>query len=89
MIQLPNQPETPNVRYLAQRARERFTDLTTDTITLAHIPARTVRDEGLEGVFLNRALVDPDTYTIDGDTITLGSALIATDVVVVFYSYRT
>lgn len=89
MIQTPQQPETPNIRFLAQRERERFTGLTTAVVTLTNTPAQTIRGTGLDAVFKNGALVDPTTYTVVGNVITLGGALIVGDVVVVFYAYRS
>lgn len=89
MKSLPSQPETPNVRVLAQEYREEFTGLTTAVVTLANAPLETVNGVGLELVFKNGALVAPSTYTIDANVITLGSALIAGDVVVVRYPFRS
>lgn len=89
MKQLPRQPESPNVRALAQEYRERFTGLSTAVVTLAQVPMQTVNGQGLELVFKNGALVDPSTYTTAGNVITLGGALTGSDVVVVRYPYRS
>jgi hypothetical protein len=90
MRALPQQPETANIRALAQVYRERFTGLTGTTITLQHVVTTTqFGDEGLEHVFKNGVLLDPTTYTIRGKVITLGSAAVGTDVFIVYYHYRT
>ena len=84
MIQLPQQPETANVRALAAWVREELTGLTTAVVTLAHEPQTET-----ETVVKNGAVVRPSTYTVSGKTITLGSALVAGDWVVVTYWART
>lgn len=75
------------MQQLAQIARERFTGLTTATITLAD-PAV----EGFELLIKNGAVLDPaggaGGYTISGTIITLGTAAIAGDVFIVFYWFR-
>lgn len=92
MLQLPTTPDNNNERALAQVYRERFTGLTGTALTLLNTPARTADDTGLERVFKNGALLDPaggaGGYSITGKAITLGTALIAGDVVVVHYWYR-
>jgi hypothetical protein len=90
MIQLSEQPTT-NERVLAAEYRERFTGLTTVTITLTKVPIRTIDDVGLELVHKNGSLLDPNGgaggYTISGKSITLGTAAIAGDVFVIRYPY--
>jgi hypothetical protein len=92
MKQLPAQPANENERTLASELRETFTALTTDTLTLAETPLRTVNDVGLEQVCLNgQRLMAPDDYTITGKVITLldpFGPLVADDVVTVHYPYR-
>lgn len=87
MITLPAPPGTINERHLAQLSRERFTGLTVATITLQD-PAV----EGYELVFKNGALLDPNGgaggYSIEGKTITLGTAAIAGDIFIVWYYFR-
>lgn len=82
---------TTNEKVLAAEYRERFTGLTTTAITLAKVPLRTVDDVGLELVFKNGTLLDPNGgasgYTISGKSITLGTAAIAGDVFVIRYPY--
>jgi len=72
-------------------------------LTLQHIPVTTQHHdltvsvaaaqvaEGLEHVYRNGVLLDPSTYTIQGNvvTITLGTAGVAGDVYIVHYPYRT
>lgn len=63
--------------------RERFTGLTTNTVTLANTPI-----VGTEMIFLNGILQDADAsndYTISGKTITFTFNLIITDKVLVSY----
>jgi hypothetical protein len=84
---LPQAAESANIRALANRKYERFTGLTGTVITL-HNPVVL----GTEQVFKNGALLDPvnnATYFLQGNTLTLGSALISTDVLVVHYHFRT
>lgn len=92
MRQLPAQPESANVRALAQWYRERFTGLTGTAITLAQTPVRTSDDVGLELVVKNGAILDPSGgasgYSITGPSITLGAAAIAGDVFLILYPYR-
>lgn len=82
-IQLPEPPESPNVRALAGWSREEFTGLTTAVVTLAK-----TANAGTELVVKNGSIVRPSTYTLAGTTLTLGSALIAGDWVVVWYHAR-
>jgi hypothetical protein len=88
---LPEAP-TPNERALALEYRERFTGLTIALVQLAYAPVQTADGVGLELVFKNGALLDPNGgaggYTISGSAITLGTAAIAGDVFVVKYPYR-
>jgi hypothetical protein len=47
---------------------------------------------GTEQVFKNGVLLDPannSTYYLQGKTLTLGTALVSSDVLVVHYNYRT
>lgn len=83
MLQLPEIPKSANERALASFIRERFTGLTTTTVTLSNTPL-----SGFESVFKNGVLLDPNTYTISGQVITLGSALTGTDVVQVKYYFK-
>jgi hypothetical protein len=83
MIALPNAPETANVRALASWTWERFTGLTTSTVTVSNpIVAKTAL------VWKNGSLVDPTTVTTQSRTLTLGASLVSGDVVVVTYFYR-
>jgi len=86
---LPTQPETQNVRVLAQESLEEFTGIATATVTLTNRVLTTVNGIALALVFKNGTLVQPSTYTIAGNVITLGSALTGTDWVVVRYSYTS
>lgn len=90
MKQLSARPTT-NEQVLAAEYRERFTGLTTTAVTLSKVPLRTVDDVGLELVFKNGSLLDPNGgasgYTISGKSITLGTAAIAGDVFVIRYPY--
>lgn len=94
MLALPMQPETPNVRALASLTRETFTGLTTVTITLGNEARKSsgAGATGLELVWKNGLLLFPSAgasgYSIDGKTITLGTAAIAGDQFVVFYYAR-
>ena len=92
MLQMPSVPADANERALAQVYRERFTGLTGTVVTLLNTPARTADDVGLERVYKNGTLLDPaggaGGYSIAGKVITLGTALIAGDVVIVHYWYR-
>lgn len=90
MKQLSAPPST-NEAVLAAEYRERFTGLVTATVTLTKLPLRTVDDVGLELVFKNGALLDPNGgaggYSTSGRTITLGTAAIVGDVFVIRYPY--
>lgn len=92
MLAIPRAPESANVSALAMWRRERFTGLTTTAITLSSEPRRTANDEGVELVFKNGTLLDPNGgasgYTISGKSITLGTAAIAGDVFIISYPYR-
>lgn len=87
MIQLPVTP-TANEEVLRGWTRERFTGLTTTTITLAR-PAI----GGVELCFKNGALLDAgggaSGYSISGSTITLGTAAVAGDVFICLYLARS
>lgn len=91
MMALPL-PGSPNETALAQWRRERFTGLTTTALPLTSVPRRTLSDEGLELVFKNGALLDPNGgaggYSISGKDITLGAAAVGGDVFVILYPYR-
>lgn len=82
-LTLPERPGSSSLRALAAFAREEFTGLTTAAVTVSHAIV-----QGVELVFKNGTLVRPSTYTISGTTITLGSALLAGDWVVVHYYFR-
>lgn len=90
MKQLSEHP-TANEQVLAAEYRERFTGLVTAAIGLTKSPLRTVDDVGLELVFKNGTLLDPNGgaggYAISGKAITLGTAAIAGDVFVIRYPY--
>lgn len=64
-----------------------ITDETSDTYTLAAAPVAPTMQ-----VFKNGALLDPyasvPDYTVDGKTITLASALLATDALAIYYHFR-
>jgi hypothetical protein len=90
MIALPEQPRSENERQLAMQTRDRFTGLTTATITLTNTPVKTTGGIGLERVFKNGVLLDPSVaYTIAGNVITLAVAAIAGDVFIIDYLYRS
>lgn len=89
MIQLPQQPESANVRVLAQRYRERLTGIAGVTLTLQQEPARTADGVGLELLVKNGVVLDPSAaYSIAGRVITLAVAAIVGDVFQVHYFYR-
>lgn len=81
-------PTDPGTRQALSFIRERFTGLTTATVTTTNTM---VADTVL--VFKNGALLDPNGgaggYSTAGKTITLGTAAIAGDVFVVAGYYRT
>ena len=83
MLALPNAPESANVRALASWTTERFTGLTSNTVTLSNPAVK-----GAVMTFKNGLLVDPTTVTVQAKTLTLGSALVSGDLVVVTYFYR-
>lgn len=83
-VSLP-QPPTPNDRALAAWRQERLTGLTTATVTLQqNVDAAS----GLLLVFKNGTLLDPTTVTLSQNVLTLSSALIAGDIIVVVYKAR-
>lgn len=83
---------TPNEQALAQEYHERVTGSTASSITLTYQPAQTQDGVSLVRLFKNGALLDDQggasAYTISGQVITLGTALIVGDIVHVFYPYR-
>lgn len=86
MLQLPEAPSR-NEAALSRVERERVTGLVT-----AALPLSVAAVEGLELVFKNGALLDPNGgaggYSILGKDITLGAAAIAGDVFVIWYYAR-
>lgn len=74
-----------NIRILASWKRERYTGVTGTTLSLMnHVVA------GQEMVFKNGALLDyASAYTIAGDTLTFAVALVAGDVILISYLFRT
>lgn len=83
MIALPTPPASANERALASWTWERFTGLTTAAVTVGN---PVVQHTAL--VWKNGALLDPTTVTTQARTVTLPSALVSGDVVVVTYFYR-
>lgn len=83
MIALPQPPESPNVRQLASWRWERYTGLTTTTVTVSNPVV-----SGTALVWKNGALVDPTTVTTQSNVVTLPASLVSGDVVVVAYFYR-
>lgn len=87
-LQLPAKPETPNIRALSQRARERFVPANGVTTLFLARPCVT----GSEELFKNGTLLDwgatPAAYTVQGTTVTLNVAANGTDVFVIYYWYR-
>ena len=78
-------PPEGNDRALAAWRQERVTGLTTATVTLKqNVDAAS----GICLVFKNGTLLDPTTVTPSGNVLTLGSALIAGDIIVVLYKAR-
>jgi hypothetical protein len=85
-LPLVGPPESPNIRALSQWARERFTGSTSTTISLANKAV-----DGTEFVYKNGTLLDPPpgtAYTVSGSTLTLGSARLTGDVLVISYYFR-
>ena len=78
-------PETANITALAAWKQERFTGMTTTTIALS---AQVDQKGGITLVWKNGTLLDPNTITISDSTVTVSSAFVAGDVVVVLYHYR-
>lgn len=89
MKKLPQPPANANERVLAQEYREEQTGLATTAVTLAHEPLRMVSGGGLEMLYKNGTLLGSADYTISGSAVTLATALIASDVFVARYPYRT
>lgn len=89
---LPVVPADPTLRSLAQFKIERFTGSTATTIKLGNKAIA-----GLEMVFktpaggattlLDPLLATPD-YTVSGDTITLHTAPLTSDVILIRYYFR-
>jgi len=92
MRQLPAPPST-NERVLAQQYQEQQSGLTTTTISLAKSVAVTQDGVPLILLFKNGSLLQraagAGNYQITGNTITLGTAAVGTDVFIAHYSYRT
>lgn len=84
-LALPAPPETANITALAAWKQDRLTGLTTTAVPLT---AQVDVKGGICLVWKNGTLLDPNAVTIDGATLTLASALIAGDIVVVFYHSR-
>ena len=82
-IPLPRPPESANVLALACRGRDTFTGLTSTTVTLSD-PATGAP----EMVFKNGLLLTPSQYSISGTTVTLSTALVSSDEVIVHYQFR-
>lgn len=91
MLNLP-QPPNVNERTLAQMYHERVTGSTASSLTLTNTPATTQDGANLVRVYKNGSLMDDQGgaggYTISGKTITLGAALVGTDIVHIYYHYR-
>lgn len=83
MIQFPTDP-TANEQLLGGWTMERLTGITGTTLTLA----RPVHGDLLL-LAKNGSIVDPDTLTLDGSAVTLGSAAVSGDVYVCFYLARS
>ena len=84
-LTLNGPPESPNIRALAQWRQERLTGLVGVTVTLQqNVDAAS----GILLVWKNGALLDPSTIALAGNVLTLGSALIAGDIIVVLYKAR-
>lgn len=88
MKQIPQAPESPNIRVLAQQLRERFTNVTT-SVTLTNPVLTAVDGSGLELVIVDNVPKDPALYTVSGRVITFDTPLAGTEVVVVHYPYRS
>lgn len=84
-LSLPIPPRDANERALAAWKQERFTGLTGTSVSLS---SSVDANSGILMVFKNGSLVDPSTVAVSGATLTLGGALIGTDVLVVFYKAR-
>ena len=85
---MPGISPDPAVRALSQYKTERYTGSTATTIKLGNQPV-----VGLEQVFKNGTLLDreastPD-YTISGAVVTLHAAPLTSDVIRIFYHFRT
>lgn len=87
MLPLPSPPASPNEAALARFERSRITNVAGVTLTL---PAAAV--ETLEMVTKNGIVLYPGVgaaeYAIVGDTITLNTAAVPTDVFFIWYHSR-
>lgn len=84
-LSLPAPYATANERALAQWRQEEFTGLVTAVVTLSQTPDLA---SGLLLVWKNGTLLRPSLNVLAGSILTLPSALIAGDWVVVFYKAR-
>lgn len=87
-LQLPLPPESPNIRALSQRARERF--VPANGVTTLFLAKTCVT--GSEQLFKNGARLDwggaTPAYTVADSTVTLAVAANGTDVFLIDYWYR-
>lgn len=83
-ISTPSAPGSPNQRAFANLKVDRLTGLTGTTLTFVN-----VIDPTFYLLFKNGSLVDPNTLTVTGSTIGLGSAATGTDVYVLQYHFRS
>lgn len=84
-LTLPQPPESRNIDVLRQWKQEEFTGITTAVVPLSQVPDAA---SGILLVWKNGTLLRPSLNTISGATLTLPSALIAGDWVVVLYKGR-
>jgi hypothetical protein len=88
MLLLPNEPESDNIRALAQLNIERQTGFTGTAMTLEFPVAGTSQRDALL-LFKNNTVLIPTTdYTVAGKAITLIAAALSTDIYVAWYLYR-
>lgn len=78
----------PAVRFLGQYKVERSTGSTATAITLGNRPIVGLEQVFKNGTLLDRELATPD-YTIAGTILTLHTAPLTSDVIRVFYYFRT
>lgn len=83
-ISTPSAPGSPNQRAFANLKVERLTGITGTTLTFVN-----VIDPTFYLLFKNGSLVDPNTLTLTGASIGLGSAATGTDVYVLQYHFRS